>query len=73
MKEYLVYIEKMQTSFLSVPAKNKKEAVNRAERLIDDLNSDNIDIDRLISWNPEYKIKIKKSSTNKGAFLMKGK
>ncbi len=73
MKDYIVYIEKIQTSFLTVPAKNKKEALKRAERLIDDINVEKIDIDNLISWNPEYKIKIKKSSTTKGAFLMKGK
>ena len=73
MKEYIVYIEKIQTSFLTVPAKNKKEALKRTERLIDDINVEKIDIDNLISWNPEYKIKIKKSSTTKGAFLMKGK
>ena len=73
MKEYLVYIEKTQTSFLSVPAKSKKEAIKRAERLVDDLNNENINIDNLISWNPEYKIKIKKSSTKKGAFFNGGK
>ncbi len=71
MKEYLVYIEKTQTSFLSVPAKSKKEAIKRAERLIDDVNNESIDIDKLISWNPEYKIKVKRSSTKRGAFFMK--
>jgi len=73
MKEYIIYIEKKQESVLTVPAKNKKEAIKRAERLVDDLNNENINIDNLISWNPEYKIKIKKSSTNKSAFFNGGK
>ena len=72
MREYLISIEKRQSSILTVPAKNKKDAVSRAERLIDDMNRERIDIDRLISWNPEYKIKIKKSSTKKGAFFIGG-
>ena len=73
MREYSIKIEKIQSSLLSVPAKNKKEAIKRAERLIDDVVKDKIDVDRLISWNPEYTIKVKKSSTQRGTFLMKGK
>jgi len=60
MKEYVIYLEKTQTSILRVVAKNKKEAYETTERLIDDIYDENIDINKIISWNPRYKIKIKK-------------
>ena len=73
MREYSIKVEKIQSSLLSVPAKNKKEAIKRAERLIEDVVKDKIDVDRLISWNPEYTIKVKKSSTQRSAFFIGGK
>ena len=72
MKDYTIIIEKNQQSLLTVPAKNKKEAINRAERLISDIEKEHINIDDLISWNPKIKLKIKKNSTKKGAFFNGG-
>ena len=70
-KEYIIYIDKVKTSVIRVPAKNKKEAKNIAERFIDDLDESNININKFIHFNPEYKIKVR-SSTQKGVFFIGG-
>ncbi len=71
-KDYIIYIDKVKTSVIRVPAKNKKEAMNIAERFIDDLDDSNINISKFIHFNPEYKIKIR-PSTQKSAFFIGGK
>jgi len=71
-KDYIIYIDKIKTSVIRVPAKNKKEAIDIAERFIDDLDESNININKFIYFNPEYKIKVR-PSTRKSAFLFGGK
>ena len=56
-----------------VPAKSKKEAMLIANRFIDDINEDRLDINKIVHFNPEYKIKVRKSSTQIGAFFIGGK
>ena len=73
MKDYIIYIDKINTSVLHVPAKNKKEAMLIANRFIDDINEDKLDINKIVQFNPEYKIKVRKSSTQIGAFFIGGK
>ena len=58
MNEYLIYIDKISTSVIRVPAKNKKQATKLAERFIDDVYEENLDINKIIKFNPEYKIKV---------------
>lgn len=69
MKDYIIYIEKVKTSVITVPAKNKKEALKKAERFIDDIEEEKIDINKIIRFNPEYEIKARPRSTNKSAFF----
>ena len=71
-KEYIIYIDKVKTSVIRVPAKNKKEAIKVAERFIDDLDESSININNFIHFNPEYKIKVR-PSTRKSAFFIGGK
>ena len=71
-KEYIIYIDKVKTSVIRVPAKNKKEAMNIANRFIEDLDESNININKFIHFNPEYKIKVR-PSTRKSAFFNGGK
>ena len=71
-KEYVIYIDKVKTSVIRVPAKNKKEAMNIANRFIEDLDESNININKFIHFNPEYKIKVR-PSTQRSAFLLEGK
>lgn len=69
MKEYLIYIDKVSTSVIRVPARNKRQATKIAERFIDDLYEENLDINNIIKFNPEYKIKVKQGSTRGSAFF----
>lgn len=62
MKEYIIYIDKITTSVVRVPAKNKGEATAIAERFIDDVNEEKININKIIKFNPEYKIKARLKS-----------
>ena len=71
-KEYIIYIDKVKTSVIRVPAKNKKEAMNIANRFIEDLDESNININKFIHFNPEYKIKVR-PSTQRSAFFIGGK
>ena len=71
-REYIIYIDKVKTSIIRVPANNKKEAMNIAERFIDDLDESNININNFIHFNPDYKIKVR-PSTRKSAFFIGGK
>ena len=71
-REYIIYIDKVKTSVIRVPAKNKKEAMNIAERFIDDLDDSNININNFIHFEPEYKIKVR-PSTRRSAFFIGGK
>lgn len=73
MKDYIIYIEKVKTSVITVPAKNKEEALKKAERFIDDIIEERIDINKIIRFNPEYKIKARPRSTNRSAFFIGGK
>lgn len=73
MKDYTIYIEKVKTSVITVPAKNKKEALKKAERFIDDIIEERIDINKIIRFNPEYKIKASSCSTKRSAFFIGGK
>ena len=73
MKDYIIYIDKINTSVVHVPAKSKKEAMLIANRFIDDINEDRLDINKIVQFNPEYKIKVRKSSTQIGAFFIGGK
>ena len=69
MKEYLIYIDKVNTSVIRVPARNKRQATKIAERFIDDVYEENLDINKIIKFNPEYKIKVKQGSTHGSAFF----
>ena len=71
-KEYIIYIDKVKTSVIRVPAKNKKEAMSIANRFIEDLDESNININKFIHFNPEYKIKVR-PSTQRSAFFIGGK
>ncbi len=71
-KDYIIYIDKIKTSVIRVPAKNKKEAMDIAERFIDDLDESNININKFIHFNPEYKIKVRPSA-QRSAFFIGGK
>ena len=71
-KEYVIYIDKVKTSVIRVPAKNKKEAMSIANRFIEDLDESNININKFIHFNPEYKIKVR-PSTQRSAFFIGGK
>ena len=71
-KDYIIYIDKIKTSAIRVPAKNKKEAMNIAERFIYDLDESNININKFIHFKPEYKIKVR-PSTQRSAFFIGGK
>ena len=62
MKEYIIYIDKITTSVVRVPANNKGEAIAIAERFIDDVNDEKININKIIKFNPEYKIKARLKS-----------
>lgn len=62
MNEYIIYIDKITTSIVRVPAKNKKEAIAIAERFIDDSKDEQIEIDKIIKFNPEYKFKARLKS-----------
>lgn len=73
MKDYVINIEKIQTSAIKVPAKNKKEAVRIAERFINDIKHENININSIIEYDPEFKIKVKTNSTHRSAFFIGGK
>ena len=73
MKDYVINIEKIQTSAIKVPAKNKKEAVRIAERFINDIKHENININSIIEYDPEFKIKVKMNSTHGSAFFIGGK
>jgi len=73
MKEYIIYIEKVKTSAIRVPAKNKKAAKEIAERFIDDIEHEKIDINSVIEFNPEYRIRVRTGSTNDSAFFIGGK
>ena len=73
MTDYVINIEKIQTSAINVPAKNKKEAVRIAERFINDIKHENININSIIEYDPEFKIKVKTNSTHGSAFFIGGK
>ena len=73
MKDYIIYIDKINTSVVHVPAESKKEAMLIANRFIDDIKEDRLDINKIVHFNPEYKIKVRKSSTQIGAFFIGGK
>lgn len=68
MKDYVIYIDKIMTSVMRVPARNKKEAVQIAERFIDDINCEEININKIIKFNPDFKIKVR-PSTRRSAFF----
>ena len=72
-KDYIIYIKKVTTSVIRVPARNKKEAINIAERFIDDIDESSIDINRIINFNPEFKLRVKPCSTHISAFFIGGK
>ena len=72
-KEYIIYIDRVNTSVIRVPAKNKKEAINIAERFIYDLDESKINIHKIIHFNPEYTIKVRPCSTRLSAFFNGGK
>lgn len=73
MKDYVIYIEKSKMSAIEVPAKNKKEAIKIAERFINDINQENIDINKIIKFEPKFEIKVKPKSTQKSVFFIGGK
>lgn len=73
MKDYVINIEKIQTSTIKVPARNKKEAVRIVERFINDIKQEDININSIIKYDPEFKIKVKKNSTHGSAFFIGGK
>lgn len=73
MKDYVINIEKIQTAAIKVPAKNKKAAVRIAERFINDIKHENININSIIEYDPEFKIKVKTNSTHGSAFFIGGK
>ena len=68
MKEYVIYIDKITTSVMRVPARNKKEAIQIAERFIDDINCEDININKIIKFNPDFKIKVR-PNTRRSAFF----
>ena len=70
MKDYVIYIDKITTSVMRVPAKNKKEAVQIAERFIDDIYCEKININTIIKFNPDFRIKVR-PSTHKSVFFMR--
>ena len=69
MKEYVIYIETTNTSVIRVPANNRRQAKKIAERFVDDVYEENLDINKIIKFNPEYKIKVKQGSTHGSAFF----
>ncbi len=68
MKDYVIYIDKITTSVMRVPARNRKEALQIAERFIDDINFEEINIDKIIKFNPDFKIKVR-PRTRRSAFF----
>ena len=53
--------------------KNKKEAIKIAERFVDDIKHEKIDINSIIEFNPEFRIRVKPGSTSNSAFFIGGK
>lgn len=70
MKEYVIYIDKVNTSEIIIPAQNKKEAIKIAERFIKDLNNENADIKEIIEFDSHPNFKVRTKGTCGSAFFI---